>query len=254
MSRSSLSRVALFGALVACGGETASTTDASIDRATPTDARAEVDIGDGACITPGGYAICGDGCPLSPQCGLCDPDGGAFRCFDDAFLKYIGDIQDDCSQCVVGSICLPAGARGNTDFFLDCAPFELGTLLLAHDAGLSAPVLYYDRDYFTGESIPNPQTCPTIPNVQVCGGNCGGCTTGYHCVGPSPRHPVGFCAQGGGLKRCNKGMPCSGGEACFTFTVSPAAQFISDSHGICVPQATCTALAQSLPGGGTCTP
>lgn len=240
--------------LAGCGAVAPDSPDASLDAMTIKDSGSDQSHFDGACATPNGFAICGDGCPADSRCALCDPKGPAWRCFNDAFAKFWTLEKSGCIACEDGDLCM-AQQRGHPESLITCIPHELGYLLWQHDAGLDVPVLYFDRDLFTGDPIPNPTVCPTLPNAQACGGNCGGCGFGQNCIGRSPKHPVGFCADGATAPTCSLGKTaCPNGRSCFTFNVGSATQSISDNNGICLAPVVCQSLAQNLPGGGTCTP
>ena len=208
-------------------------------------------------MSPSGYAICGGGCDPPTVCiDGCDAATPAKICENNALLKYWDIPYEGCVACNDGDLCRPLAYRAPLKG-LGCMPFELGNLLYRADPDASGaiPVFYYDRAPFTGAPPPNPTICPSIPDVKVCGGNCGGCDTGQHCIGRSPLHPVGFCAAASINTMCGGGYgKCKSGLSCFTFTVPPDAQPVSDANGICLAPVTCQSLAANLPGGGTCTP
>ena len=215
------------------------------------------DAGYSRCMSPSGYAICGGGCDPPTVCiDGCDAATPAKICENNALLKYWDIPYEGCVACNDGDLCRPLAYRAPLKG-LGCMPFELGNLLYRADPDASGaiPVFYYDRAPFTGAPPPNPTICPSIPDVKVCGGNCGGCDTGQHCIGRSPLHPVGFCAAASINTMCGGGYgKCKSGLSCFTFTVPPDAQPVSDANGICLAPVTCQSLAANLPGGGTCTP
>lgn len=140
-----------------------------------------------------------------------------------------------------------------------CIPFSLGVMFEKYSTDPSI-VHYGDFSSWTGDAIPNPQTCPSIDGFQACGGNCGGCTTGAVCSGRSPLHPVGVCFtpldKYCWTQQPGNGFPptqgCSAGESCFIFTVDAPAQTIANQNGGCMATAKCQTLAAQLPGGGSC--
>jgi hypothetical protein len=126
-------------------------------------------------------------------------------------------------------------------------------VLIAQQGG-AAQLRYADWGLWTGDPLPEPDVCPTLPGVSICGGNCGGCPAGQHCTGRSPLHPYGVCFPDE-LTSCAKDTdPCDGDKACFFFTVEAEAMEVSYDHGYCLPLETCLATAENLPGGGECIP
>ncbi len=247
---------ALLWVLAACGGTVDEGPEAGRPDAAPDviDAGPVDDAGYSRCMSPSGYAICGGGCDPPTAClSGCDASAPVQICYNKALAAYSFGVTG-CLNCNDGDLCVPSGYHQPLKGLM-CFPFELGELLYRADPDASADldVTYYDRDLFTGDTPPNPSMCPSIPGVQVCGGNCGGCDTGQHCIGRAPLHPVGFCAATTVNSICGAGQPpCSGGDACFTFKVTPQSQSIADANGVCLPSATCQALAAQLPGGGAC--
>jgi len=247
--------------VVCCGGRV------GVDNGTTADAGQGDDGGidsttDGAgwtqCSAPNGVRVCRgpSTCPVDPndaQCpyGLDDgvspnPNPGALCvCGNGQTLGY-GDACD--TPCRDGAIC--ARTYATKDVFF-CAPYELGVLFAKN--GAADRVRYADMGAWTGASIPAPDTCPPITGITPCGGNCGPCPVGTTCMGRSPLHPYGFCAPPptGACTR-TKPQSCHSGDGCFVFSVEAAAQPVADQYGHCVPMALCTALSQSLPGGGSC--
>jgi hypothetical protein len=158
------------------------------------------------------------------------------------------------TPCPDGTIYV-AMQPGSATAFL-CSPFDLGVLFAKNDA--TNRVRYADMGSWTGEALPLPATCPTVEGVEICGGNCGGCSSaGDVCTGRSPLHPFGFCTArepsycDAGVPHCD---PDDGTNGCMTFTVDPAAQPEANRYGLCVSLALCQSLAAGLPGGASCTP
>ena len=136
--------------------------------------------------------------------------------------------------------------------FLVEIPFSGAQFLDAHGEGHR--LAYADTGKWTGEPLPLPTACPEVPEVDLCGGNCGGCPAGQLCTGRSPLHPWSFCISetAGNCTPVNRDFQCEVGEGCFTYTVQPEQQPIADGVGICLPTARCNAAAAGLPGGGKC--
>jgi hypothetical protein len=133
-----------------------------------------------------------------------------------------------------------------------CVPFNMGTLFA--DNGGADRAHYADGDRWTGESLPEPADCPTIPGVAVCGGACGACPDGTFCSGRSPLHAHGWCAPTALQDRTTRcGTFCPAGQLCFAYSVRPEAQTYAN-RWVCVGEGLCRALASSLPGGATCVP
>ncbi len=256
-----LVHVVVLATLLSCGGTVQGSSDAGPDASGDTaDDVARDDAGYGQCTSPSGYRVCGG-------TGQCTYVEGANRCIcwgketssqpnvcgDNKLIDqgYDGAM---CNTCPDGSLCGDFGLLATPDGELSCMPYEMGILYLKNGATTDR-IRYYDRGLFDGGPIPNPTVCPSLPGIRVCGGSCGGCPLGQYCVGRSPLHPVGFCYTPGQPDVCSPGKhACSDGRPCFTFKVEPEAQPIADKNGLCIPLALCQALAQSLPGGGTCTP
>lgn len=211
-----------------------------------------------ACSTPEGYSICGGASSchgIDGGCvGYCDlmiADGGIGLCFLSAGNNI--EWMQPCDVCADGDVC---AASGKSDELL-CAPFNAARVYEENDA--SSWIRYSDKGLWTGDPLPLPSECPSIPGVPTCGGNCGGCSPGEKCVGRSPLHPYGLCvAESLGTNSsngCSVGAvphACPGGLGCFTFVVQAEAQPLADIYSFCMPNDQCLAAAKGLPGGGKC--
>jgi hypothetical protein len=243
----------LFACAASCGGQVLEDSTGS-GPAVNRDAATDAELPWTQCSSPHGVAVC-NGPASCPNVGPTCP-GGCFghskdylaACAD--FLKGMG-YRSCNDQCPDGTICVQSSGPGLDPF--DCAPFELGVLYSKNDAG--DRVRYADMGTWTGEPLPEPSTCPAVDGIRICGGNCGGCPPGNECTGRSPLHPYGFCAPRAPTPGCvpAKSACNDTGHSCFAFKVQPEAQARANLYGICLPDALCQALAQRLPGGGTCT-
>jgi hypothetical protein len=154
-----------------------------------------------------------------------------------------------CWKCVDGGICFDLGMGVGA---FHCAPYDVG--ILFEQYGAENRLRYADWGLWTGDPLPEPETCPSISGVPICGGNCGGCPAGQHCTGRSPLHPFGVCFRDD-EKSCTKDEPsCDAGDACFFFAVEVEAMPLAYEAGHCVPLESCVATAEQLPGGGECIP
>jgi hypothetical protein len=256
--------------LVGCGGRDSGVPSDGGTDASDADGLAAPD-GDEAgwtqCSSPSGYAVCygPSDCSNSQANGGCQscsniPSTAVVGCVNSALIAY-GEASDPCSHpCSDGSICVAwygaSDSASDASFF--CAPYDLG-VLFAQNGGADR-VRYLDMGLWTGDPLPEPRTCPTVPGVSICGGNCGLCPQGETCTGRSPLHPYGFCAVGGGGACPAAGAPtnvvpyggCGSGQGCLNFTVEPTAQALANEWGICLPSDLCNAVAAGLPGGATC--
>jgi hypothetical protein len=255
-------RIAALATLVAlqllegCGGSVSSGAPAAD---AGDDASTESDVGTEAmatqCQSPDGFAVCGgtSACPDTATCG-CVPrfcDAGAGLCANDAAVAWNAPY---CFLCADGDVCVlessTCGAVIPTDLG-DCYPYEVGALFAQN--GASDQVWYTDYSSWTGEALPDPETCPTFGTFRICGGNCGGCNSGEVCTGRSPLHPYGVCIATSAQGCSTQGTtPCTVGSSCFRYTVQPAAQVGANGHGVCLPTNECQDMAANLPGGGTC--
>lgn len=158
-----------------------------------------------------------------------------------------------CPQSLINAVIPPDGTILLSDegtfsptAALDVVPFNAGVIIAKH--GQVDRLGYADYGVWTGAPLPEPKTCPSIPDVPTCGGYCGGCPVGQICTGRSPLHPYGIC-----VAVSDATCPtCSADKGCFTFKVEPAHQAVADTVGFCLPLKECQALAANLPGGGFC--
>jgi hypothetical protein len=244
---------------VACGGREgaqarADVPDGAVDGAT----ESSTDAGWTQCASPDGLAVCGgpSQCPnTAEECGGCTAPAPLLgACQTPAWLSF--GVPKQCgSSCADGTVCV-ADYDGNATLFF-CSPYDLGVLFAQN--GAATQVRYADMAAWTGTPLPLPESCPSIPGIQFCGGNCGACPqVGDACTGRAPLHPYSFCAPPS-PGPCSAGSHDCGGDAgglfgCLTFTVEPDAQQIADRYGLCLPVATCQSVAANLPGGATCSP
>ncbi len=224
------------------------------------DGMAEAEAGWTQCSAPNGLAVCdGPNCPsISDTCNCADDalfgkaDGGALSyCVNDAYAQY-GSPADDCEfGCLDGNYCMALVWHWPDNFV--CSPPDMKRLY--EQNGAADRIHYADWSTYTGDALPTPATCPTLPGVPLCGGPCAPCGTAQRCTGRSPLHPYSLCVpEVGNLNPgCSTAKPaCPAGHSCFTFKVDSASQPLADSHGYCMPTADCQAAASSLPGGGSC--
>jgi len=167
---------------------------------------------------------------------------------------------DGQTQALTGRLCVPGTTDGNAcisvsgeALWLD-APESTALLLAQNGAGDRAR--YPDLSLWTGDVVPDPLSCTLPDGIIGCGGTCGACAQG-ECVGRSPLHPLGVCWLSSmpicGTATSNYPNPCPGSaDSCFTFLVQPEAQADADAAGFCLPKATCSDVAQAIPGGGRC--
>lgn len=204
------------------------------------------------CSSPDGMAIC-NGPAERPQSGdLCqycvDPDSEISYCSTDALVDDHA-FSGDCWACADGHVCVQGGKwESYPSYAGECVPFSIGALFAK--AGHANRVRYADFSLFTGDPLPEPESCPTIDGVTLCGGHCGGCPAATVCTGRSPLHPYGVCAPI--YQDCDPEHPCDPGDGCFVWQVEPEAQPTADNYGICYPLALCQKMAAEVPGGGKC--
>jgi len=254
--------VALAVAVSACGGSAANPSDAGdAGRDSSTADSSNGDAGWTQCVAPSGVAVCGGPsmCPAdSSSCAACGvlangtADGPLNPCENIATIQYGKD-----TVCPDGTIyAVLVNSSSNT--FL-CAPWDLGVLYAKN--GSTDRVRYADMGIWTGAELPAPNVCQSISNVELCGGNCGGCSqVDDTCTGRSPLHPFGFCVPSSATNHCARTVAHCGwgdagiGSSCLTFTVEASAQVAADKNGLCLPSQLCQDLATGLPGGAECTP
>jgi hypothetical protein len=227
-----------------------------------------------ACMSSEGVRICGGsaGCPWldTTQCpGGCTtpldrdgtPQSAVGVCWSDAADK--GSVS--CAVCDDGEGCLQ-----RTPDQLVCIP--IGVCESLWGGGATSLCRYADKSAYDDEPLPpEPTTCPTgVPNQHVfCGGACGACGPGnaQRCIGRSPKHPVGICANLNGegdpnspsdIPTCSiggSGVTCPHQEAtnyCGVFAVASVDQETAQLYGVCIDTQDCLAMQASLPGGFSC--
>jgi len=140
-------------------------------------------------------------------------------------------------------------------------PYEVGPLFAAN--GGAEQVRFADWSEWTGEPLPQPNTCPSFASFRVCGGNCGACKVGEICTGRSPSHPYSICVStqtcGYVQALADAGNPWFGcdadaGESCLTFQSSDGGQALADKNGngFCVDSTACEEATTNYPGGVFC--
>ena len=253
--------LALATALAACGGQVgvpgtgggaAGGAAGSSGSGGGTDAGAGTDAGWTDCSAPDW-----SGCN-TPDCP--DQRTGCTVCFD-----YTDHLMSSCAESLqhVDFSDIPPDGRiflsdqpafTTAPLYLEGVPYNAGILVAKH--GQADRLGYADRGVWTGDPLPMPKTCPSIPDVPTCGGYCGGCPLGQVCTGRSPLHPYGICIphDAGVCSHVTgiNGSKCSSSEGCFIFKVEAAHQTVADATGFCVPLKECQAMAANLPGGGFC--
>lgn len=234
--------------------------------------------GDGwtQCTAPGGYAVCGGASaacasemsnPNCKQCvykltgvpgrendvGVCyapdvewtRPDAGLYPA--PYFCRDGFVLVADPSSAYAGQDGAPDGAH-----YAACVRFEIAQLYANN--GWAKAARYTDFSHFTGDALPTPTTCPSVPGIQLCGGACGDtCPDGTHCTGRSPDHPYSVCVPDpSGLWCSSNAARGDQGWGCFAFSVPPEDKNIVKTISYCVPADWCHAAAAGLPGGGMC--
>lgn len=249
--------------LAACGG--IFSKDASVDSGRDSGTTLDGDAGYTQCTGPygaklcGGPAMCDVGCPEKRCSGdLAGPTSDLRICT----TGRAGGTADSngCWECVDGYECIFTDARTVYLGFdiMECWAPEYGVLLSMN--GHADWVRYPDRSTYTGDPLPEPPaSCPNILGLQLCGGACGECPSGYVCIGRSPLHPYSLC-----VNKWSGGQPCSRTDPkclgyvpqrkCLTFKVDNAAQSVADKYSLCVDATICDAAAVSYPGGAFCGP
>jgi hypothetical protein len=238
-----------------CGGQLPGSPDGGLDGAADA-------AGWTTCTSPNGQRVCKgpNHCPLDSRCedfsGCWNGDAlGAEPASTDNLgvcLRSPGQTSDGCWAATDGKVCISfIPPKSPSDWNGGTGDFQLGLLYLQNGAG--GQVRYADWGTFDGTPLPAPSTCPTLQNVRICGGNCGGCAQDDICHGRSPLHPYGFCTPSL-YEACNMTKPkCSNANNdCFAFKVQPEAQALADKYALCVPKAACPELQSQYPGGGKC--
>lgn len=256
----------------ACGGRT--TTDTPGGTPDAGDDAASAFPPHGPCASADGVRVCGgtNDCPAltPPAC----PGFGCTAALDvSTEVPSTGgvcwsDLSDQggtlCAACDDGSVCIQRGTQQ-----LVCVSPHVCEALW--DDGVQDVCRYADKSAYNHQALPEPSgPCPVAAGQNwACGGACGACRNGEHCVGRSPSHPFGICTWPP-LDPLPDGAPCSIGPSgaadpwcdpqnrtdtssvCAVFRVSSADESVAMQYGICIPRNPCLAMAASLPGGIDC--
>jgi hypothetical protein len=236
---------------VACGGHVATgvgPADAGSESAQDAPTGMDESAPPG-CVSPSGYAICGgthDCFPPSergPQtaCWYCLADWGYQTVLCENAVAPNPPLQ---MPGMDGDVYV----EGNAPNVWESVPFDVGEMFAENDA--VDRVRYADWSSWTWQPLPTPTMCPTFPGFSICGGQCGGCASGYICTGRSPNHPYGMCVSNSATG-CGSGWACPPQQSCVVFA-DPGDQAVADLAGLCVPSSTCQALAADYPGGANC--
>jgi len=241
-------KLAVATMTASCGGSIVTTSG---DAGNDDGAENISDAGWTQCSSPEGYEVCGgtNSCNVGCVCNAQTTPNGLGVCVTGP-SPYSGV---DCTPGLDGHVCSSMKTADGSVFWVDTA-YDFG-VLLAQNGG-AASVRYADLSLWTGDPLPTTMNCPNV-GAAVCGAGCGDCTGGWTCVGRSPIHPIGVCDP-------DQSSPCGANPSvdtlcpapngCFSFTVQASAQSDANIAGICLPIVQCNALAQSLPGGGSCIP
>lgn len=254
---------------LACGGRVGGGGDAGTDSASDTVVTPWTD-----CSAPSGAKVCGGPKACSPECKQCFSKYGTFPNPDPDVVNVCLDVgmtsgvNGKCEAvCSDGGLCI---ADGYLDDFAAGGCWNEDMAVLFARNGAARRVRYADFSAYTGDPLPRPQTCPSIPGLPLCSGDdyqakngaCPSCVgSKYRCAGRSPAHPYSLCVNwmpGGDVLAvgCTRSVPdCNVGHACFIMrTADAASQSIADRHGLCIDESACRAAAESYPGGAFCLP
>ena len=264
----------LLALAAGCGGALSSTPNEGGDSGTDGGAVSpdgDDGLGTGAgwtqCAAPSGDQLCGreqTACACGSDPSSCIGKAGCFcEGADSLGLGQPSDIsicetQDASASnfytCPDGDVMLmaPTSLWRKPGDANSCAPLDFGTLYAKN--GWAKAVRYADWAPFTGDPLPSPTDCPSLPGIQLCGGACpGSCPNGYTCTGRSPLHPYSVCmplVPATVSPNCGSGGP-SNGWGCFAFKLPNATdQAIAQGAYDCVPGDWCQAAATAFPGGG----
>jgi hypothetical protein len=248
----------LCAGLTACGGNTESgPSSAGNDGGVPLPDGDVVlpdgSVGPNPCVSSSGYAVC----------------GGPNNCFPPAQQTMTTDCSDCYQQYYQIGICtnathpnLPVNLYADDgEVYIEAVdpnvwtafPYEVGALFAAN--GAPERVRYADWYAWTGDPLPEPTTCPTFTEFSICGGNCSPCSTGEICTGRSPHHPYGLCMPDPSLNTttgCDATHSCPSGSGCVVIQSSADGQPFANAAGLCMPTASCQAIAANYPGGAIC--
>lgn len=250
--------------LAGCGGRTSMQTDATGADASAFSAHAP-------CTSSDGVRLCGGSLNCPPISPPSCPGYGCTAARDDVTdVAAAGgvcwaDLPDNgstsCAICDDGEECVERASQE-----LVCVSPAVCAALW--DDGVRDVCRYADKSQYDHRPLRSPSgTCPVDPSQHwACGGACGACPEGQHCVGRSPDHPFGICtwppaptlpdgapcAIGPGGARapwCDPFDTSNSNTVCAVFHVDPTDQNVAMAYGICVPRTPCLALASTLPEG-----
>jgi hypothetical protein len=262
-----LGAVLVSGVVLSCG-EVARTTTHDYDAG---DTREDAKWPDDVVVADGNP---GDGCHFADGSPMCDRPGCAPTCdvgcvdFEDSagtsgpglcagdesvFVRasFVGVVP--CTVCPgEDTLC------GRTVLGLSCVKAEACSALAL--ASFEDGCLFQDKTRWKSSTAIDEPPCPAGgPEIGMCGGLCGGCAPGFECMGRSPRHPFGICADFSPprfacTRNGDSGTNCgSADDLCATFDVGiDGKQDESDRFGFCLPISQCQALESALPGGVSC--
>ena len=170
--------------------------------------------------------------------------------------------------CAPGFLCIQEmmalGGSSGCVQSRDCLDYER-----TFDARLPATSPRERRCQYTDRTVavdgrPRAARCVTGDGFRSCGLGCADCPLGQACFWPSERYPTGICVgHPFPVSRGESGAPCATdslesacvrvGEAC-VHPVRHDADDVPDSQrpGVCMPIATCRAIAAALPDGYAC--
>ncbi|GAB4207187.1 MAG: hypothetical protein OHK0013_24580 [Sandaracinaceae bacterium] len=250
-------------ALAAGCYDAAAREDAGADAAFSGDANVDL----AACTTATGAVRCNTPeCPIS-LCSSCYPFWDEPErptpayCMRGADLLPLGGLRscDRLSfyQCDPDNLCaVGRPPRHDTNDTGECATAPVCAQYVAEDNPYYQCIYGDGTAFRTGEVPRTP--CPASVRGLACGQGCARCGEGEVCFGASEQSGVGLCLPatpwgGPDSRACGEGVDrswaCEPGEACVRFVVSAP---ISDRLGMCVPPATCAALAEAMPERFAC--
>jgi hypothetical protein len=273
MSSRSLGPLAVLVALWSCGGRVGGASAPADGTVGPDGGSAPGSASPQSCVA-GGVRLCGGACKWLDG-ATCPPSGceaisglggetsAAGVCWSDDPEATVS-----CATCADGDACLQRSSSA-----LVCVPADVCYSLWRE--GYQNVCRYADKAAFDDRPLPVATGCPAGAPPVVCGGDCPACgsSLGTRCIGRSPDHPFGLCAElendsnpadPGLLRTCslvgNKyrvGCPWGGSSSapsysCAVFRTGPADQAAAKAAGLCMRAEACQAAAVTLPGGLDC--